>query len=84
MGRRARGRGACGCRACAFARRAAGAAAALATSSRSGFRTGFAAKFCEKFFKRRETLRVHKFQQAEFEMEPRVGLAAEIVIGREQ
>ena len=43
----------------------------------------FASKTGEKFFERRKTLRVHKFQKAEFEMKPRIGPAAEIVVGGE-
>ena len=44
----------------------------------------FASKIGENLFERRKALRVHQFQKAEFEMKPRVGPAAQIVVSGEQ
>ena len=38
----------------------------------------------ENFLERREALRIYKFQQAQFEMQARVGLAPQVVIGGQQ
>ena len=38
----------------------------------------------DHFFERREALRVHELQQSEFEVQARIGLAPQVVIGREQ
>ena len=41
-------------------------------------------KFGDHFFERREPLRVDEFQHAELEMQPRIGLATQIVIRGQQ
>ena len=44
----------------------------------------FAAQIRENFFERREALRVYEFEEAEFEMQARIGLAAQVVVGGEK
>ena len=48
------------------------------------FATIFTTKPGEDFLKRREALRVDEFQQAKFEMQTRIGMSAQIVVGGEE
>ena len=52
--------------------------------ARAGPRLTRHASSARYFFERREALRVHQLQQAELEMQARIGLAAQIVVGGEQ